>query len=287
MKTCRTCKVEKGESEEYFEILPKGKLNNECRLCRAKYCHARYTRNKGIKRICSSCGDVVKFFQGNFCGGCIAEKHPSKRCGDCNETKPRYEFPRHAGVKDGMRAYCRPCNNVRTLKRRKRITKINTFNPVEKANLVCAKCNKQGTEKNFARNASRKTGFDSWCKTCRTSYNKKRHKCKPKYCKKCKIEVGKKEMFCKDCTPQEGNKRCTTCFVEKLAENFSRNWAKHDSLMSVCKKCRSDYAKRWNAGKIEKRKQKKLEDPNFKEGENISLFEGVSSEDMAWMNSFK
>ena len=39
-----------------------------------------------------------------------------KECSNCNELKPRNEFGKHKGNKDGLTYYCRACINNRNLK---------------------------------------------------------------------------------------------------------------------------------------------------------------------------
>lgn len=36
-----------------------------------------------------------------------------KRCTDCKETKPREDFHRNVGAKDGLHNYCKPCKGRR------------------------------------------------------------------------------------------------------------------------------------------------------------------------------
>lgn len=44
-----------------------------------------------------------------------------KKCPDCGEVKPVFEFPRNKNTRSGFHAYCKPCHNARGRETRSRL----------------------------------------------------------------------------------------------------------------------------------------------------------------------
>lgn len=116
----------------------------------------------------------------------------------------------------------------------------------------CKKCSTYKTKEEFSIYKKSKHGISSHCKACRKEYaNLSRQK-------KCFAEIDalierskenektKEEVF--------GQKRrsCSVCGITKDIDEF--NWSiKYKSLRPQCRKCQSEYKKKWELKRIEER----------------------------------
>lgn len=87
-----------------------------------------------------------------------------KRCIRCGEVKPKSDFYKNAGAKDGLYGYCRPCDRARrTQPGRKRVAAVKLQIP---GFARCSQCKQTLPSAAFSVNAKRKNGLNCYCRSC-------------------------------------------------------------------------------------------------------------------------
>ena len=113
-------------------------------------------------------------------------------CSKCNQDKQYEEFVKDKNKKNGIRSYCKECENLR-----RRKTPL-----IEKkeGKKYCKKCNSYKTLDNFAsRIIKGELRYYSHCKECEREYNRKLYPHKCSMCGK-EYRTGRKNSVnCKDC----------------------------------------------------------------------------------------
>lgn len=124
----------------------------------------------------------------------------TKICSKCSKEKTLQEFVKDKMKADGVRNYCKECNN---LQRRKTPIKPNA----KDGHKICSKCNDelQLSQFNMRTVNGNKTYF-SWCKQCEQEYNNNRY---VHICNEC----GKEYKSGKKCS-----NTCKECHVKKISE---------------------------------------------------------------------
>lgn len=108
---------------------------------------------------------------------------------------------------------------------------------------ICKKCNQMQHDSNFAKNASRKDGLQSWCKKCHLEYD---HIYRTTDHKK------NKTVFLFD------QKTCGRCHIKKSISEYDTNSNKTssgDGLQHWCKKCHKEYKAEKNHTKRKKHRK--------------------------------
>lgn len=105
---------------------------------------------------------------------------------------------------------------------------------------VCSLCKVEQPKTEFFKRSGRKSGLQSWCKTCHKEYAKK--------------NPGKPRNF----PPSTKPKTCTECKVKKLADEFYPNKNAATGLSSYCKRCWNVVIKKRYYNKEYAAKRKKI-----------------------------
>jgi hypothetical protein len=106
----------------------------------------------------------------------------NKTCKKCGETKAKTEFVRHAGTVDGYICVCKVCN-----KARRKEKAIHKPDPKQKTK-VCSMCEQELKTSKFSLNGYNRDGYNSYCKDCKSKYQKEKGYPK-KYLLKRKLKI--------------------------------------------------------------------------------------------------
>lgn len=91
----------------------------------------------------------------------------TKRCRVCTQEKELSEFSAHPNTRDGRAGICKPCHNEYLRKRYKRKRPL-----LPRGHKLCPRCKKVLPLDQFAANAARKDGRQSYCNACWPAYVK-------------------------------------------------------------------------------------------------------------------
>jgi len=169
-----------------------------------------------------------------------------KRCTKCKRWKEESEFCKDRARKDGLRIYCKGCNNGYALKHRRKNRKgkkTRIYLRFEDRHRVirgfkeklCSRCKKWKYYSGFYKNQQMKDGLSLWCKECgsnRTEYERKGMRKYLRYEDRHRIVKGIKQ------------KLCTKCSNWKSESEFCKDRSGKDGLMARCKKCSYKPAKK-------------------------------------------
>jgi hypothetical protein len=160
-----------------------------------------------------------------------------KRCTKCKRWKEVSEFNKDRARKDGLKVYCKGCNNSYALKRRRKNKKpIRDYLRYEDRHRVirgfkeklCSRCKKWKYYSEFHKNCRSKDGLSCGCKECereRVGYKNKGSKKYMRFEDRHRIANGVKQKYCRKC------KRW------KNEDQFYKDNGKKDGLNDRCKKC--------------------------------------------------
>ena len=167
-----------------------------------------------------------------------------KRCTKCKSWKEESEFNKDRARKDGLKIYCKGCNNSYALKRRRKIKKaVRDYLRYEDRHRVirgfkeklCSHCKQWKYYSDFYKNSRSKDGLTLWCKECenkRTGHKRKGAKRYLRFEDSHRAVDGIKQKFCR---------KCGTWNKES---EFYRNKSANDGLNHQCKKCSYKAAKK-------------------------------------------
>lgn len=115
LKACHDC-GELKSADEFWKL--KSALDGL-----AMYCIPCFSRRnaEAYRRRRARVGKPTKTYQGTLLSQRSAIPDGSKRCPDCEEVLPLDAFVRNKRQKDGVGAYCRPCQNARVTESRQRL----------------------------------------------------------------------------------------------------------------------------------------------------------------------
>lgn len=111
MRVCRTCKVEKDESEFYVNKRNKDNLEYHC-----KECIKVSTKVQRNKRLADSRSAKIEKKKQDLLD---RQNATEKVCYTCKATKPLVEFNKHKQAVDGLHPSCTECKNAKAKERRK------------------------------------------------------------------------------------------------------------------------------------------------------------------------
>jgi hypothetical protein len=100
-----------------------------------------------------------------------------KRCPDCGEVKPAFEFGRNRSLGDGLSFYCLDCNRARSnehyRKRRAALGKtVRDLSWVPDGFRWCPTCQQAVPIEDYIRNSGTRSGFGTRCKPCHNAMSK-------------------------------------------------------------------------------------------------------------------
>jgi hypothetical protein len=102
-----------------------------------------------------------------------------KTCPDCSELKAITEFGRNRSRADGLAAYCKVCFQARAnahYRRKQAALGREVRERVEIEGMRrCARCGEIKAIGDFHRAASKASGLNCYCKTCRSEYGSENH----------------------------------------------------------------------------------------------------------------
>lgn len=127
------------------------------------------------------------------------------------------------------------------------------FRDKEKDGLFfCKKCSTYKTKQEFDNYKKSKHGISTHCKVCRSENYKllRQKKCFAEI--DALIEKSKENEKTKEEVFGKKRRSCSVCGITKDIDEF--NWSiKYKSLRSQCRKCQSEYKKKWELKRIEER----------------------------------
>ncbi len=160
-----------------------------------------------------------------------------KRCTKCQRWKEVSEFCKDRARKDGLKIYCKGCNNAYALKlRRKNRKAVREYLSYEDRHRtirgfkekLCSHCKKWKYQSEFYRNSRSKDGLTLWCKECG---------CK---CYERIREAGRRNLRYEDrhrVVNGVKEKLCRNCRKWKSETEFNKDRSGKDGLKGRCKKC--------------------------------------------------
>ena len=108
-----------------------------------------------------------------------------KRCTKCKRWKEVSEFCKDRGRKDGLRIYCKSCNNAYVLRHRRKNKKpVRDYLRYEDRHRVirgvkeklCSSCKKWKFYSDFYKDNRKKDRLVSWCKECKSKRTEHKRK---------------------------------------------------------------------------------------------------------------
>lgn len=216
-----------------------------------------------ICTICEQCLPIEEFKKwSRICKPCTAKRKrlraselqlleenilTHKNCNKCKECKPVDDFRKSNQTKDGLKAWCRKCEN---LYENNRIKSIN-YPFVDDGRLkICSTCRVSQPLSNFHKSKRYLDGVKGQCKSCRSAesidFNKRN---KEKMMERYALVILKHEQ--ENTTKVCSNKDCTFKGLPQPWTRFYRNSRVCDGLQSYCMDCFIEKAliKRFNVGK--------------------------------------
>ena len=167
-----------------------------------------------------------------------------KRCTKCKRWKEESEFCKDRARKDGLKIYCKSCNNSYAIKiRRKNKKPVRDYLRYEDRHRVihgfkeklCSHCKQWKYYSEFYKNRRSKDGLSCWCRECENKrFGHKRKgmrtnlRCEDRH----KVNEGIKQKFCRKCSKW------------KAENEFYKNRSNRDGLNDRCKKCSYKPAKK-------------------------------------------
>jgi hypothetical protein len=146
-----------------------------------------------------------------------------KRCGRCGESLPRSSFAYRRAATDGLQNWCRACNSAWAAERRPRKRKAPPA--IGSGEKWCRRCDTVKKEPDFAANARRPDGLQTYCRTCQAEDYRAKQAAAGKLVRPLGIPPG--------------HKFCRTCQTVRATNDFGIRRAAPDGLMSMCRSCRS------------------------------------------------
>jgi len=162
-----------------------------------------------------------------------------KRCTKCKRWKEESEFCKDRARKDGLKIYCKGCNNAYSLRLRRKNRKgkkARVYLRFEDRHRVirgfkeklCSHCKKWKYYSSFYKSRQSKDGLSLWCKECGSKrYERIREAGRRnlRYEDRHRVVNGVKQKYCRKC------KRW------KDETGFYRDRSQKDGLNDQCKKC--------------------------------------------------
>jgi len=170
-----------------------------------------------------------------------------KRCTKCKRWKEESEFCKDRARKDGLRIYCKGCNNAYVLRhsrRNRKGKKARVYLRFEDRHRVihgfkeklCSRCKQWKYYSEFYKNSQSKDGLSLGCKECgRKRYERirKTGRRNLRYEDRHRVVNGVKQKFCR------------TCKRWKDESEFYKDRSQKDGLVDRCKKCSYKAAKKY------------------------------------------
>jgi len=161
-----------------------------------------------------------------------------KRCTKCQRWKEESEFSKDRARKDGLKIYCKGCNNTYALKHRRKNRKgkkTRVYLRLEDRHRVirgfkeklCSRCKKWKYYSGFHNNQRMKDGLSLWCKECGSNRYER-------------VEGARKYLRYEDrhrTIKRIKQKLCTKCSNWKKETEFCKDRSSKDGFMGQCKKC--------------------------------------------------
>jgi len=167
-----------------------------------------------------------------------------KRCTKCKRWKEESEFSKDRARKDGLKIYCKSCNNAYALKLRRKSKKaVRDYLRYEDRHRVirgckeklCSLCKKWKYYSDFYKNRRTKDGLSCGCKECereRIGHKIKGVRKNLRYEDRHRLVNGIKEKLCRKCGKW------------KKENEFYINRSAKDGLNECCKECSYKAAKK-------------------------------------------
>jgi len=169
-----------------------------------------------------------------------------KRCTKCKRWKEESEFCKDRARKDGLKIYCKGCNNAYSLRRRRKNRKgkeARVYLRFEDRHRVirgfkenlCSRCKQWKYKSDFYKCRQSKDGLSLWCKECgskRYERIRKAGRRNLRYEDRHRVVNGVEQKYCR------------TCRRWKDESAFYKNRSGKDCLNDLCKKCSYKPAKK-------------------------------------------
>ena len=180
-----------------------------------------------------------------------------KQCTRCKRRKKESEFYKQPSRKDGLRCWCKKCENEYERKRyRKGRKAVKKYYRYEERHRVvdgekqkrCRRCKKWKDESEFGKHRTSKDGLSIRCRDCDRAYDRERYrkdmksvKDRLRYEQRHRIVAGVKQRL------------CCRCKKWKDENQYCRSRRSKDELQWQCKECESEYARKYYRQKTKKK----------------------------------
>jgi len=164
-----------------------------------------------------------------------------KLCHKCKKWKDESEFSKESSRKDGLKFWCKKCDQAYARKRyRKDMKGLKEYYSYEERHRVvdgvkqkrCNRCKRWKAESMFYRKRRHKDGLATWCAKCTREYVGKRHKVDGKSVKRY-YSYEENHRVVNDVK----QKRCRRCRKWKAEIKFYKMTKHKDRLATWCKEC--------------------------------------------------
>ena len=207
MMRCTECGKNKNREDGFYRS--NGRPMRQCKDCKKAYASAR---QQAAKR------------------NPTARTTKPKRCAKCGKTKPASAFNSKGGSKDGLRSYCKDCENADNKRGHAKRGATLDYPPTRKPK-TCTQCHKTKPAAMFNVSPTARSGRVAQCKDCERDYRQSRNfprQNHSKVCKRCGPPKLPGWMFGNDRRREDGREsRCKVC-SHKKQHNPNGKYTGHD-----------------------------------------------------------
>ena len=113
-----------------------------------------------------------------------------KKCSKCGKMRDESEFPKDRTRKDGLHQRCKACKNAYS---RQHYKSMQNSQEDGKRMKRCSNCGKLKASSEFSKDRTKKDGLYHLCKSCRSSYRRKKKEAKKNTRKQGPVRAGQNE----------------------------------------------------------------------------------------------
>lgn len=172
-----------------------------------------------------------------------------KTCPRCQQTKPLFDYARHARTSDGLQSRCRQCQSEVAKERGRKRLEVAPVLPHE-VGKKCSRCKEFLPWEHFHRNRATKDGRQGHCRPCgnmiRREYEERNAEA---------LALRRAEKLATATAP-DATKVCTKCKIERPILSFYAHRGTKDGRATYCAECQRASSREWNAANAERARER-------------------------------